>query len=283
MVTDDDPEMQKDLEKDLNIIKKSVQELEVTCLFSGEADSCEAFLEIHAGAGGTESHDWAEMLQRMYMMYADKNGFKLTILDELAGEDAGIKSVTMKISGYNAFGWLKTESGVHRLVRISPFNAAGKRQTSFASVWVYPVVDDNIEIEINEGDLKIDTYKASGAGGQHVNTTDSAVRITHIPTKIVVQCQSSRSQHRNRAEAKEMLKARLYEVELRKKEDQLQQENAQKTDNGWGNQIRSYVLHPYKMVKDHRSLFESNNPDAILSGSLKGMLIANLIHSLKKE
>jgi peptide chain release factor 2 len=283
MVTDDDPEMQKDLEKDLNIIKKGVQELEVTCLFSGEADSCEAFLEIHAGAGGTESHDWAEMLQRMYMMYADKNGFKLTILDELAGEDAGIKSVTMKISGYNAFGWLKTESGVHRLVRISPFNAAGKRQTSFASVWVYPVVDDNIEIEINEGDLKIDTYKASGAGGQHVNTTDSAVRITHIPTKIVVQCQNNRSQHRNRAEAKEMLKARLYEVELRKKEDQLQQENAQKTDNGWGNQIRSYVLHPYKMVKDHRSIFESNNPDAILSGSLKDMLIANLIHSLKKE
>ncbi len=282
MVSDDDPDMQKDLEKDLNIIKKDVQELEVTCLFSGEADPCEAFLEIHAGAGGTESHDWAEMLQRMYMMYADKNGFKLTILDELAGEDAGIKSVTMKISGYNAFGWLKTESGVHRLVRISPFNAAGKRQTSFASVWVYPVVDDNIEIEINEGDLKIDTYKASGAGGQHVNTTDSAVRITHIPTKIVVQCQNNRSQHRNRAEAKEMLKARLYEVELRKKEDKLQQENAQKTDNGWGNQIRSYVLHPYKMVKDHRSSFESNNPDSILGGSLKDMIIANLIHSLKK-
>lgn len=283
MVSDDDPEMQKDLEKDLTLVKKAVQELEVTCLFSGEADSCEAFLEIHAGAGGTESHDWAEMLQRMYIMYADKNGFKLTILDELAGEDAGIKSVTMKISGYNAFGWLKTESGVHRLVRISPFNAAGKRQTSFASVWVYPAVDDNIEIEINEGDLKVDTYKASGSGGQHVNTTDSAVRITHIPTKIVVQCQNNRSQHRNRAEAKEMLKARLYEVELRKKEDQLQQENAQKTDNGWGNQIRSYVLHPYKMAKDHRSLFESNNPDSILSGSLRDMLIANLIHSLKKE
>lgn len=282
MVSDDDPDMQKELQKDLNVIREDVQELEIACLFSGEADSCEAFLEIHAGAGGTESHDWAEMLQRMYIMYAEKNGFKLIILDELAGEDAGIKSVTMKISGYKAFGWLKTESGVHRLVRISPFNAAGKRQTSFASVWVYPVVDDNIEIEINDGDLKVDTYKASGAGGQHVNTTDSAVRITHIPTNIVVQCQNNRSQHRNRAEAKEMLKARLYEMELRKKEDQLQQENAQKTDNGWGNQIRSYVLHPYKMVKDHRSSFESNNPDAILCGNLKDMLISNLIHSLKK-
>lgn len=278
-----DPDLEKELKEELKKIVEGVQELEIICLFSGEADSCDAFLEINAGAGGTESHDWAEMLQRMYIMFAEKNGFKLTLLAELAGEDAGIKSVTMKISGINAFGWLKTESGVHRLVRISPFNAAGKRQTSFASVWVYPVVDDNIEIEIDESEIRVDTYKASGAGGQHVNTTDSAVRITHIPTNIVVQSQSNRSQHKNRAEARSMLKARLYELELRKKEEKLQQSNAQKTDNGWGNQIRSYVLHPYKMVKDHRSSFETSNPDAILNGALKEMILANLVHHIKKE
>jgi peptide chain release factor 2 len=278
-----DPDLEKELIVEFNKIVEGVQELEIICLFSGEADSCDAFLEIHAGAGGTESHDWAEMLQRMYIMFAEKNGFKLTLLAELAGEDAGIKSVTMKISGDKAFGWLKTESGVHRLVRISPFNAAGKRQTSFASVWIYPVVDDNIEIEIEECDIRIDTYKASGAGGQHVNTTDSAVRITHIPTNIVVQSQSNRSQHKNRAEARSMLKARLYELELRKKEEKLQQSNAQKTDNGWGNQIRSYVLHPYKMVKDHRSSFETSNPDAILNGGLKEMILTNLVYHLKKE
>ena len=282
MVNQGDASIEQELKQDLRRIVKEVQELEALCLFSGEADSLDAFLEIHAGAGGTESHDWAEMLQRMYVMFAEKNNFTLTILDELAGEDAGIKSVTMKISGYNAFGWLKKESGVHRLVRISPFNAAGKRQTSFASVWVYPVVDDNIEIEISEGDLKIDTYKSSGAGGQHVNTTDSAVRITHIPTKIVAQCQTSRSQHRNRAEARDMLKAKLYQLELRKKEEKLQESNSQKTDNAWGNQIRSYVLHPYKMVKDHRSDFETSNPDAILDGNLKDMMLANLVYFLKK-
>ncbi len=283
LLKDSDPDLEKELSLELQKIVDDVKELEITCLFSGEADSCDAFLEINAGAGGTESHDWAEMLQRMYIMFAEKNGFKLTLISELAGEDAGIKSATIKISGVNAFGWLKTESGVHRLVRISPFNAAGKRQTSFASVWVYPVVDDNIEIEIEESDLRVDTYKASGAGGQHVNTTDSAVRITHIPTNIVVQSQSNRSQHKNRAEARSMLKARLYELELRKKEEELQQSNAQKTDNGWGNQIRSYVLHPYKMVKDHRSSFETSNPDAILNGGLKEMILANLVYQIKKD
>lgn len=283
LAQDEDSDLEQELKQELQNLVKKVQDLEVMCLFSGEADSFDAFLEIHAGAGGTESHDWAEMLQRMYLMFADKNGFASTILDELAGEDAGIKSVTMKISGHNAFGWLKTESGVHRLVRISPFNAAGKRQTSFASVWVYPVIDNNIEIEIVESDLRIDTYKSSGAGGQHVNTTDSAVRITHLPTKIVVQCQSDRSQHRNRAEARNMLKAKLYELELMKKEEKLQESNSKKTDNAWGNQIRSYVLHPYKMVKDHRSNFETSNPDAILNGNLKEMMLADLIHYVKKD
>lgn len=282
MVNQGDSSIEQDLKHDLKRIVKEVQELEILCLFSGEADSLDAFLEIHAGAGGTESHDWAEMLQRMYLMFAEKNKFAVTILDELAGEDAGIKSVTMKISGTNAFGWLKKESGVHRLVRISPFNAAGKRQTSFASVWVYPVVDETIDIQIAESDLKIDTYKSSGAGGQHVNTTDSAVRITHIPTKTVVQCQTNRSQHRNRAEAMDMLRAKLYQIELRKKEEKLQETNSQKTDNGWGNQIRSYVLHPYKMVKDHRSDFETGNPDSVLDGNLKDMLLSNLVYFLKK-
>jgi len=283
MFNQGDDSLENELKQDLRRILTDLTTLEEACLFSGEADSLEAFLEIHAGAGGTESHDWAEMLQRMYVMFAEKNKFTLTIMDELRGEDAGIKSVTMKISGYNAFGWLKKESGVHRLVRISPFNAAGKRQTSFASVWVTPVIDESIDIVVNESDLKVDTYKSSGAGGQHVNTTDSAVRITHIPTKIVVQCQTDRSQHRNRAEALNMLKAKLYEMEMRKREEKLQETNSQKTDNSWGNQIRSYVLHPYKMVKDHRSAFETSDPDAILDGNLSEMLMANLVYFVGKN
>jgi len=283
MVNQGDHSLEADLKQNLRQILKEIITLEEACLFSGEADSLDAFLEIHAGAGGTESHDWAEMLQRMYLMFAEKNKFTVTLMDELQGEDAGIKSVTMKVSGYKAFGWLKKESGVHRLVRISPFNAAGKRQTSFASVWVSPVIDDRIEIVVNESDLKVDTYKSSGAGGQHVNTTDSAVRITHIPTKIVVQCQTDRSQHRNRAEAMNMLKAKLYQMEMRKREEKLQQANAQKTDNSWGNQIRSYVLHPYKMVKDHRSGSETSDPDSILDGNLSEMLMANLVYFVGRK
>lgn len=249
---------------------------EVECLFSGEADANDCFLEIHAGAGGTESHDWSEMLLRMYMRWAERHNFKAEIADKLDGEEAGIKSVTLKISGLNSFGWLKTESGVHRLVRISPFNAAGKRQTSFSSVWVYPVVDDSIDIQVNESDLRIDTYRSSGAGGQHVNTTDSAVRITHIPTNIVVACQSGRSQHKNKEEAFKMLRSRLYELELQKRMDKHNAQNAQKTDNSWGNQIRSYVLQPYQMVKDLRTDFEDTDSAAVLDGKLDGFMRAML-------
>lgn len=279
----EDEELQREIGASLSHISDSIQELQMECVFSGEADSNDCFLEIHAGAGGTESHDWAEMLYRMYLRFADKYGFKVSSVDELHGEEAGIKSVTVKVSGHNAFGWLRTESGVHRLVRISPFNAAGKRQTSFASVWVYPVIDDRIEIIIPESELRIDTYRSSGAGGQHVNTTDSAVRITHIPTRIAVQCQSDRSQHRNKAEAMEMLRAKLYEVKLREKEQRANEDNAKKSDNSWGNQIRSYVLHPYQMVKDHRSEFESSDTRGILDGELKEMIFASLVHNTKSK
>jgi peptide chain release factor 2 len=249
---------------------------EIECLFSGEADGNDCFIEIHAGAGGTESHDWAEMLLRMYTRWCDKKGFKKEVVGILAGEEAGIKSATIKIRGHNAYGWARTESGVHRLVRISPFNAAGKRQTSFASVWVFPVIDDNINIEINEADLKIDTYRASGAGGQHVNTTDSAVRITHAPTGIVVQCQNDRSQHRNKAEAISMLKSRLYEAELQKRRDKADATHASKTEIGWGHQIRSYVLQPYQMVKDLRTGFETSDTQGILDGDLDKMISKTL-------
>lgn len=266
----------KDLEGNLNKALETAEKLELESLFSGEADSKDCFLEINAGAGGVESHDWAEMLLRMYLRYAEKMGFAFSIVHELRGEEAGIKSVTVKIEGRNSFGWLKTESGVHRLVRISPFNAAGKRQTSFASVWVFPVIEDDIEVEIDEKDLRIDTYRASGAGGQHVNKTDSAVRITHLPTKIVVQCQNNKSQHRNKAEAFKMLKSRLYELKLRTKEEELKKENAKKTDNSWGNQIRSYVLQPYQMVKDHRTDFQTSKVSDILDGDLKEMILNNI-------
>ena len=245
-------------------------------LLSGEADKNNCFLEIHPGAGGTEAQDWAAMLLRMYSRWAEARQFKLEVLEESDGDEAGIKSATLRVIGVNAYGWLKTESGVHRLVRISPFDSSARRHTSFASVWIYPEVDDNIEIEIAESDLRIDTYRASGAGGQHVNTTDSAIRITHVPTNIVVQCQSDRSQHRNRATALNMLKARLYELELQRREESANDTNASKSDIGWGNQIRSYVLHPYQMVKDLRTQVETGNSQAVLDGDLDPFIEASL-------
>ena len=245
-------------------------------LLSGEADGNDCFLEVHAGAGGTEAQDWASMLVRMYSRWCERRGFRLEMIEESAGEEAGVKSVTMRVEGDNAYGWLKTESGVHRLVRISPYDSSARRHTSFASAWVYPVVDDNIEIEIEDKDLRVDTYRASGAGGQHVNKTDSAIRITHIPTNIVVQCQNDRSQHHNRATALNMLKARLYELELQKREEAANDAASSKTDIGWGNQIRSYVLHPYQMVKDLRTSIEKGNAGAVLDGDLDDFVEASL-------
>ena len=249
---------------------------ELESLLSGEADSNDCYVEVHAGAGGTESQDWAQMLMRMYVRWAEAHDYKVEWLEESPGEQAGIKSATIQVSGPNAFGWLKTESGVHRLVRISPFDANARRQTSFASVGVYPVVDENINIEILDKDLKIDTYRASGAGGQHVNRTDSAVRITHLPSGIVVQCQNDRSQHRNRAMAMAMLKARMYEAEMRRREEQAAADHAAKSEIGWGHQIRSYVLHPYQMVKDLRTEVETSNTQAVLDGDLDDFMAAAL-------
>jgi len=262
-------------------LRKEAQQKEVEALLSGEADANDAFVEIHAGAGGTESQDWAEMLTRMYMRWADSHGYKVELVEASAGEEAGLKSATLQIRGNNAYGWLKTESGVHRLVRISPYDSNARRHTSFASVWVYPVVDDTINIEVNEGDCRIDTYRASGAGGQHVNTTDSAVRITHLPTGIVVQCQNERSQHKNRATAWAMLKARLYELELKKREEEAMKLAASKTDIGWGHQIRSYVLQPYQMVKDLRTGVVSTNPPEVLDGGLDEFIQAALAQRIK--
>jgi peptide chain release factor 2 len=249
---------------------------EIESLLSGEADGRDAFMEINAGSGGTEAQDWAEILLRMYSRWAETRKFKVEILDQSEGEQAGIKSVTLQITGANAYGWLKTESGVHRLVRISPFDSAARRHTSFASVWVYPVVDDTIEIEINPADLKVDTFRASGAGGQHVNKTESAIRITHVPTGIIVACQTDRSQHRNRATAMNMLKARMYEMELQKREAASASIEAAKTDIGWGHQIRSYVLAPYQLVKDLRTNYETGNPAAVLDGNLDPFMAASL-------
>ncbi|MEQ8178269.1 MAG: peptide chain release factor 2 [Amphiplicatus sp.] len=249
---------------------------ETEALLSGEADANDCFLEIHSGAGGTESNDWAQMLLRMYLRWAQKRGFKVDVIEEQSGDGAGIKSATIQVKGHNAYGWLKTESGVHRLVRISPFDSNARRHTSFASAWVYPVIDDAIEIDVKESDCRIDTFRASGAGGQHVNTTDSAVRITHIPTGIVVQCQNERSQHKNRATAWTMLRARLYEQELQKREEAAQAQADSKTDIGWGHQIRSYVLQPYQMVKDLRTEVESPSPDLVLDGDLDEFLTAAL-------
>ncbi len=246
-------------------------------LLNEEADQNNSFLEIHAGAGGTESQDWAEMLQRMYIRWAEEKKYNVSLLQESKGEEAGIKSSTIKIMGDYSYGWLKRESGIHRLVRISPFDSNKRRHTSFASVWVYPEVDDKIEIEINESDLRIDTYRASGAGGQHVNKTDSAVRITHIPSEIVVQCQNDRSQHKNKSNALSMLKSRLYEIEIQKRKNEESKKNREKKEIGWGNQIRSYVLHPYKLIKDLRTNYETSNVKDILDGNIDKFLEKSLI------
>lgn len=255
----------------------------VQALLAGEADGCDTYLEIHAGAGGTESQDWAEMLQRMYTRWAERRGYKVELVDYHSGEQAGIKSATLLIKGENAYGYAKTESGVHRLVRISPYDSSARRHTSFSSVWVYPVIDDNIEIEINPADLKIDTYRASGAGGQHVNTTDSAVRITHVPSGIVVASQIDRSQHKNRDTAMNMLKARLYEEEMRKREEAASAEHAAKSDIGWGHQIRSYVLQPYQLVKDLRTGVTSTAPGDVLDGELDAFMAAALSQRVSGE
>lgn len=266
----------KEAETHLETLEKISARLQLETLLSGEADQNECFLEINAGAGGTEAQDWASMLARMYSRWADFKGYKIEVLEESPGEEAGLKSIALKIMGRQAYGWLKTESGVHRLVRISPFDSNARRHTSFASVWVYPVIDESIDIAIEEKDLRIDTYRASGAGGQHVNKTESAIRITHIPTNIVVQCQNDRSQHRNRAQAMDMLKARLYELELRKKEEKLMAQSSAKTDIGWGHQIRSYVLQPYQMVKDARTGVEKGNAQGVLDGDIDDFLEAAL-------
>jgi peptide chain release factor 2 len=253
---------------------------EVKCFLSKETDSLDCYIEIHAGAGGTESQDWAEMLRRMYLKWSASKGFKSELISEHKGDEAGIKSATIKIEGDYIYGWLKSESGIHRLVRVSPFDSGARRHTSFASIWVYPVIDENIEIEIIEKDLRIDTYRSSGAGGQHVNTTDSAVRITHIPSKIVVQCQNERSQHKNKETCMNMLRARLYDFEIKKKEDKTQSIESSKAEIGWGHQIRSYVLHPYRLVKDNRTSFESSNPDKVLNGEIDDFL-ESLLYKIK--
>ena len=257
-------------------LKKKAKDNETKCFLSNETDSLDCYVEIHAGAGGTESQDWAEMLRRMYLKWSDIKGFKSELISEHKGDEAGIKSSTIKIEGDYVFGWLKSESGIHRLVRISPFDSGARRHTSFASVWMYPMVDENIDIEIIEKDLRIDTYRSSGAGGQHVNTTDSAVRIKHLPTKIVVQCQNERSQHKNKETCMNMLKARLYDFEMKKKEKDSQNLESSKSEIGWGHQIRSYVLHPYRMVKDNRTNFESSNPDKVLDGEIDDFLESSL-------
>ncbi len=273
---EDDAEVVAEAEKSLAKLHKEAQKKEVETLLSGEADSNDCYLEIHAGAGGTESQDWAQMLMRMYMRWAENRGYKCTQIGSSTGYEAGIKSATLLVEGRNAYGWAKTESGVHRLVRISPFDSNARRHTSFASVWVFPVIDQSIEIEIEDKDVRIDTYRASGAGGQHVNTTDSAVRITHLPTGIVVQCQNERSQHKNRATAWDMLRARLYEAELQRREEEAEAQAAAKSDIGWGHQIRSYVLQPYQMVKDLRTGVESSNPNAVLDGDIDAFIEAAL-------
>ena len=262
--------------KSIKELRDKVKKNEIKCFLSNDSDILDSYLEIHAGAGGTESQDWAEMLRRMYMKWSSNKEFKFQIISEHKGDEAGIKSSTIIIQGEYVFGFLKSESGIHRLVRVSPFDSGARRHTSFASVWVYPVVDENIDIEIMEKDLRIDTYRSSGAGGQHVNTTDSAVRITHIPTKIVVQCQNERSQHKNKETCMSMLKARLYEFELRKRQKENENLESSKSDIGWGHQIRSYVLHPYRMVKDNRTNYESSNPDKVLDGDLDEFLESSL-------
>ncbi len=262
--------------KKIEELKIQSKKNETKCFLSKESDSLDCYLEIHAGAGGTESQDWADMLRRMYMKWASGKNFKFNLISEHKGDEAGIKSSTIKIEGEYIYGLLKSESGIHRLVRISPFDSGARRHTSFASVWVYPIVDENIDINIKESDLRIDTYRSSGAGGQHVNTTDSAVRITHIPTKIVVQCQNERSQHKNKETCMNMLKARLYDFEIKKREQEAKNIESAKSEIGWGHQIRSYVLHPYRLVKDNRTDYESSNPDKVLDGEIDDFLESSL-------
>jgi peptide chain release factor 2 len=278
---ENDSQLLNDVESNLNSLKKLSDNFEIECLFSAENDINNCFVDINAGAGGTDSCDFALMLLRMYERFANIRGFKTEIIDILDGEEAGIRSAILKISGRYAFGWLKNEIGIHRLVRISPFNSNGKRQTSFASIWAYPEIDDEINIEIQEKDLRVDTFRASGAGGQHVNKTDSAVRITHLPTNIAVQCQSDRSQIRNRAEALKMLKSRLYELEIKKKQEALDVKENSKSDNSFGHQIRSYVLHPYQLVKDLRTDYETGNIQAVLDGEIEGFIKAMLTKNLQ--
>ena len=265
----------------LEKLHSQVQKSQLEALLCGEADRNDTFLELHAGAGGTEAQDWADILLRMYTRWAEKHNYKVELLEQSDGEEAGIKSAVIKISGHNAYGWLKTESGVHRLVRISPFDANARRHTSFASAWVYPVIDDTIQIDINPADCRIDTYRSSGAGGQHVNKTESAVRITHLPTGIVVSCQTQRSQFQNRDTAWNMLRARLYELELKKREEQSNEIEQSKSDIGWGYQIRSYVLQPYQMVKDLRTQVETSNVRAVLDGDIDLFLEASLASKIK--
>ena len=265
-----------ELTDNLKQLKKDIKKTEIKCFLSNEADSLDCYIEIHAGAGGTESQDWASMLRKMYLKWAENKKFKYDLISEHKGEEAGIKSSTIKVEGDYTYGWLKNESGIHRLVRISPFDSGARRHTSFASVWVYPVVDENIKVEILDKDLRIDTYRSSGAGGQHVNTTDSAVRITHLPSKIVVQCQNERSQHKNKETCLNMLKARLYDYEMKKKEEESETLQSSKSEIGWGHQIRSYVLQPYQLVKDNRTNFESSNPKKILDGEIDEFLERSL-------
>jgi len=267
-----------DCDNKVNQLLRESKKIEINCFLSGENDDFNIYLEIHAGAGGTESQDWADMLRRMYLKWFDKKKFKYQIISEHKGEEAGIKSSTLKVDGDYLYGLMKAESGVHRLVRISPFDSGARRHTSFASVWVYPAVDDTIDIKIDEKDLRIDTYRSSGAGGQHVNTTDSAVRITHLPSKIVVQCQNERSQHKNKETCYKMLKARLYEHEMQKREQENQKELNSKTDIGWGHQIRSYVLQPYQLVKDLRNKIENTNPRDVLDGNIDQFIEAGIIN-----
>ena len=268
--------IQNEILNNVKNLRELVKKNEIKCFLSNEADSLNCYIEIHAGAGGTESQDWAEMLRRMYLKWSDNKKFKSNLISEHKGDEAGIKSSTIRIEGDYVFGWLKKESGIHRLVRISPFDSGARRHTSFASVWVYPVIDENINIEILDKDLRIDTYRSSGAGGQHVNTTDSAVRITHLPSKIVVQCQNERSQHKNKETCMNMLRARLYDFEIKKKEKENQSLESSKSEIGWGHQIRSYVLQPYRLVKDNRTNYENTNPDRVLDGEIDDFLEKSL-------
>ena len=282
-IKENDNSVIKDCEKKINLLFTQIKKTEVSCFLSNENDHLDTYIEIHAGAGGTESQDWAQMLRRMYSRWVEKKKCRFEVISEHRGEEAGVKSSTLKITGSYMYGWLKSESGVHRLVRISPFDSGARRHTSFASVWVYPVVDDNIKIDIQEKEIRVDTYRSSGAGGQHVNTTDSAVRITHLPTNIVVQCQNERSQHKNKATCFNMLKARLYEHEIQKKEEASESLAKSKTDIGWGHQIRSYILQPYQLVKDLRNNLENTDPEGVLDGEIDEFLEAALYQTKKNK